>query len=100
MLAATFPTEKIKMIVGVPTEVKTREYRVGMIPAGVRTLLLHGHQVLVQAGAGLGSGISDQAYRLAGAGLAAGADEVRARADQIFKVKEPPPEALPATPRR
>jgi alanine dehydrogenase len=50
------------MIVGVPTEVKTREYRVGMIPAGVRTLASRGHKVLVQAGAGVGSGIPDEAY--------------------------------------
>jgi len=80
------------MIVGCPTEVKTREYRVGMIPAGVRTLVLHGHKVVVQAGAGLGSGIPDEAYRAAGAELAGTADEVWKRADMIFKVKEPLPE--------
>ncbi len=55
------------MIVGVPTEVKTREYRVGMIPAGARTLTSHGHKVLVQQGAGLGSGIPDEAYKAVGA---------------------------------
>jgi alanine dehydrogenase len=80
------------MIIGVPTEVKTREYRVGMIPAGVRTLCAHGHQVLVQAGAGLGSGIADAAYREAGAEIVDGADEVWRRAGMIFKVKEPLPE--------
>jgi alanine dehydrogenase len=80
------------MIIGVPTEVKTREYRVGMIPAGVRTLTAHGHQVLVQAGAGLGSGIPDEAYRTAGAEIVDSADEVWRKAAMIFKVKEPLPE--------
>ncbi len=83
------------MIVGVPTEVKTREYRVGMIPAGVRTLVLHGHKVLAQAGCGLGSGITDEAYRTAGAELVASADEVWKRSEMIFKVKEPLPEEYP-----
>src|SRR5690348_2600424 len=80
------------MIVGVPSEVKTREYRVGMVPAGVRTLTAHGHKVLVQTGAGLGSGLSDEAYRAAGAEIVAGPDEVWRRAEMIFKVKEPLPE--------
>jgi alanine dehydrogenase len=83
------------MIVGVPTEVKTREYRVGMIPAGVRTLSSRGHKVLVQTGAGVGSGLTDDAYRQAGAEIAATADEVWKRADMIFKVKEPLPEEYP-----
>src|SRR5262249_35058040 len=83
------------MIVGVPTEVKTREYRVGMIPAGVRTLTAHGHKVLVQQGAGLGSGLPDEAYKAAGAELVATADDVWRRADMIFKVKEPLPEEYP-----
>jgi alanine dehydrogenase len=83
------------MIVGVPTEVKTREYRVGMIPAGVRTLTAHGHTVLVQAGAGLGSGIPDDGYQGAGAEIIASADEVWKRAEMIFKVKEPLPEEYP-----
>jgi alanine dehydrogenase len=80
------------MLVGVPTEVKTREYRVGMIPAGARTLTARGHKVLVQQGAGLGSGITDDAYRAAGAEIVASADEVWKRAEMIFKVKEPLPE--------
>jgi alanine dehydrogenase len=81
------------MRIGVPTEIKTREYRVGMIPAGVRALHHHGHEVLVQAGAGLGAGISDKEYEVAGARLVATADEVWGEADLIFKVKEPlPPE--------
>jgi alanine dehydrogenase len=80
------------MIVGVPTEVKTREYRVGMIPAGVRTLTAHGHKVLVQSGAGLGSGIPDEAFHAAGAEIVGSADETWRRADMVFKVKEPLPE--------
>jgi alanine dehydrogenase len=83
------------MIVGVPTEVKTREYRVGMIPAGVRTLASHGHKVLVQQGAGLGSGLPDEAFKQAGAEIIPSADEVWKRADMIFKVKEPLPEEYP-----
>jgi alanine dehydrogenase len=83
------------MIIGVPTEVKTREYRVGMVPAGARTLSTRGHKVLVQAGAGLGSGISDDEYRAAGAELVSTADEVWKRGEMIFKVKEPLPEEYP-----
>ena len=83
------------MIVGVPTEVKTREYRVGMIPAGARMLTSRGHKVLVQQGAGLGSGLADDAYKAAGAEIIGGADEVWKRADMIFKVKEPLPEEYP-----
>jgi alanine dehydrogenase len=52
----------MKMIIAVPREIKTREYRVGMTPAGVRTLVEDGHRVLVETGAGLGSGIEDAAY--------------------------------------
>jgi alanine dehydrogenase len=83
------------MIVGVPTEVKTREYRVGMIPAGARTLTSRGHKVVVQQGAGLGSGIPDDAYRAAGAEILPTADDVWKRADMIFKVKEPIAEEYP-----
>ena len=83
------------MIVGVPTEVKTREYRVGMIPAGARMLTARGHKVIVQQGAGLGSGIPDDDYRAAGAEIVPGADEVWKRADMIFKVKEPLPVEYP-----
>ena len=83
------------MIVGVPTEVKTREYRVGMIPAGARTLTAHGHKVLVQQGAGLGSGLTDEAYKTAGAEIVPTADEVWKRAEMIFKVKEPIAEEYP-----
>jgi alanine dehydrogenase len=81
------------MIIGVPTEIKSREYRVAMTPAGARTLTEAGQTVLVQCGAGLGSGLSDAQYRAAGARLAASADEVFSTAELIVKVKEPlPPE--------
>ncbi len=83
------------MIIGVPTEIKTREYRVGMIPAVVHTLVEKGHKVFVQRGAGVGSGIRDEAYTTAGAELLDSADEVWARADMICKVKEPLPDEYP-----
>ncbi len=77
------------MIVGVPTEIKTREYRVALIPAGVKLLVAQGNQVLVQAGAGLGSGITDEDFSRAGAEIVATAADVWGRADMIIKVKEP-----------
>lgn len=81
------------MIIGCPTETKTREYRVGLIPASVFELTSAGHTVLVQSGAGSGSGIADEKYAAAGAEIVAEAREVWARADVVCKVKEPlPPE--------
>src|SRR5690242_14025809 len=77
------------MIVGVPKEIKTNENRVALVPAGAEALAADGHTVLVEAGAGLGSGFADDAYRAAGATLAATADEVWAKAEMICKVKEP-----------
>jgi alanine dehydrogenase len=77
------------MIIGVPTEVKTDEYRVSLVPAGVEVLAKSGHRVLVQAGAGLGSGVEDADYAAHGAEIVAEAPEVWARADLIVKVKEP-----------
>jgi alanine dehydrogenase len=77
------------MIVGVPKEIKNNEYRVGMVPAGVRTLHKAGHTVLIEKSAGEGSGITDQEYVGAGAEIVDTADEVYARADMIVKVKEP-----------
>ena len=77
------------MLIGVPKEIKTHEYRVGLTPASVRELVLHGHQVMVQAGAGAGIGIDDEAYRTAGAEIAATPDELFAMAEMIVKVKEP-----------
>ncbi len=77
------------MIIGCPTEIKTRENRVGIIPASVFELTTAGHKVLVQAGAGLGSGITDDHYRAAGADIVATAEDVWANAEIICKVKEP-----------
>jgi alanine dehydrogenase len=77
--------------VGVPTEVKQDEYRVAMTPAGVRELSARGHDVVVQAGAGAGSGISDADYVAQGARVAPDAAAVFAAADLICKVKEPQP---------
>lgn len=77
------------MIIGVPKEIKNREYRVGMIPATTRALTTRGHTVLVQTGAGLGSGIPDEEYADAGATLIDSADRVWGEAKMIVKVKEP-----------
>ncbi len=77
------------MIIGVPTETKNNENRVGIVPAGVKMLCGAGHSVLVQAGAGLGSGIADEEYQGAGAEIVPNAEVVWARADMIIKVKEP-----------
>lgn len=77
------------MRVGVPTETKEAEYRVAITPAGVRELTLHDHRVLVQAGAGLGSAISDDDYRAAGAVIVPTADDAWGDVDMVMKVKEP-----------
>lgn len=79
------------MLIGIPTEIKVHEYRVGLTPASVREAVLHGHDVLVQSGAGAGIGCADAAYADAGARLASTAAEVFARADMVVKVKEPQP---------
>jgi alanine dehydrogenase len=79
------------MRVGTPKEIKVHEYRVGLTPAGVRELVGQGHEVLIETRAGAGIGITDDAYRLAGARIAADADEVFANAEMIVKVKEPQP---------
>ena len=76
-------------VVGVPAEVKNHEYRVALTPSGVNELRTHGHEVLVQAGAGAGSSISDDDYRAEGAVIVDDADEVWGRADVVLKVKEP-----------
>lgn len=78
------------MIVGVPKEIQAREFRVGLTPAGTRTLVAHGHRVLVETGAGAGSGISDAAYVRAGAAIVSTADEAWG-ADLVVKVKAPLP---------
>jgi alanine dehydrogenase len=77
------------MIIGVPSEIKEDEYRVAMLPVGVEELVHRGHRVLVQAGAGLGSGIADHDYLEAGAELVAGPEAIFGQADLIVKVKEP-----------
>src|SRR5438445_5776961 len=79
------------MRVGIPKEVKTHEYRVGLVSGSVRELVHHGHQVVVERGAGSGIGIDDQDYVRAGATIAASAAEVFGAADMIVKVKEPQP---------
>jgi len=77
------------MLIGLPKEIKNNEYRVGLTPASVRELTQHGHQVLVQKGAGADIGLSDEQYVGAGATLATDAAAVFAEADMIVKVKEP-----------
>ena len=79
------------MRVGVPSEIKVHEYRVGLTPGAVREYVAHGHQVVVQSGAGAGIMTSDDAYRAAGAEIAATAAEIFAGCDMIVKVKEPQP---------
>jgi alanine dehydrogenase len=77
------------MIIGCPKEIKTREYRVGLVPGGAAALLARGHRVLIEKGAGTGSGISDDAYESVGAEIVDKAADVWAGADMIIKVKEP-----------
>ncbi|MFO0917113.1 MAG: hypothetical protein U0872_02230 [Planctomycetaceae bacterium] len=88
------------MRIGVPREVKQDEYRVGMIPAGVEELTRAGHQVFIETGAGLGSGITDEQYAEAGGKIVASAAETYGQADLIVKVKEPQPNEWPLLPRR
>ncbi len=77
------------MIIGVPKEIKNHEYRVGMIPASVRELVSHGHQVYLETNAGSGIGFSDDDYIAAGASILPAASDVFAKAEMIVKVKEP-----------
>jgi alanine dehydrogenase len=79
------------MLIGVPKEIKTHEYRVGLVPASVRELVHHGHKVLVETNAGMGIGFDDKAYKAAGASIAKDAPEVFAKAEMVVKVKEPQP---------
>lgn len=79
------------MIIGVPKEIKLDEYRVAMLPVGVEELTRCGHQVLIERGAGLGSGLSDAEYESSGAELVASPADVFSRAELIVKVKEPQP---------
>ncbi len=82
------------MIIGVPKEIKQDEYRVGILPAGVEELTRAGHKVLIETGAGEGSGISDEDYLKHGAEIVSSAKELYARAEMILKVKEPQPEEI------
>jgi alanine dehydrogenase len=77
--------------IGVPKEIKTHEYRVGLTPAAVRELVSHGHSVLVQQGAAVSIGFPDEAYRAAGAAIAPDAEAVFSESDLVVKVKEPQP---------
>ena len=79
------------MRIGTPKEIKNHEYRVGLTPAGVRELVAHGHEVLIETRAGGGIGLSDEQYRAAGAQIVGTAAEVFAQADMVVKVKEPQP---------
>ncbi len=79
------------MIIGIPKETKTDEYRVGLLPVGAELLTRDGHTVLMEAGAGLGSGFSDERYSAVGAKLVDGAEEIYSRAELVVKVKEPQP---------
>src|SRR5580693_1121864 len=84
------------MLIGVPKEVKTHEYRVGLVPGSVRELVHHGHKVVVESGAGMAIGFDDKAYEAAGAGILARAADVFAVAELVVKVKEPQPEEVRA----
>jgi alanine dehydrogenase len=82
------------MLIGVPKEVKTHEYRVGLVPGSVRELVHHGHQVAVETAAGAGIGFDDRAYEAAGARILPSAAAVFAAAELIAKVKEPQPQEI------
>ncbi len=77
------------MIIGVPREIKNNEFRVAITPAGVSEFVAQGHEVIVETGAGIGSGIPDELYVEAGANISADANEAWATADMVLKVKEP-----------
>ena len=77
------------MKIGVPKEIKIHEYRVGLVPAGVRELVDAGHQIQVQSGAGAGIGFDDSHYQAAGAGVVKSAEDIFAACDLVVKVKEP-----------
>jgi alanine dehydrogenase len=79
------------MLIGVPKEIKSHEYRVGLVPGSVRELVHHGHEVVIESGAGAGIGFDDRAYEGAGGKILARAADVFAAAELIVKVKEPQP---------
>src|SRR5579863_7517246 len=84
------------MLIGVPKEIKTHEYRVGLVPGSVRELVHHGHKVVIESGAGAAIGFDDRAYEAAGAGILARAADVFAVAELVVKVKEPQPQEIAA----
>src|SRR5258708_8202395 len=84
------------MLIGVPKEVKSHEYRVGLVRGSVRELVHHGHKVVVESGAGTGIGFDDSAYENAGPEILIRAADVFAAAEMIVKVKEPQPEEVRA----
>lgn len=77
------------MIIGVPKEIKNKEFRVGIVPAGVKTLTSAGHRVIIETGAGLGSDITDTEYERAGAEILPAATDIFQQAEMVMKVKEP-----------
>lgn len=79
------------MLIGVPKEIKTHEYRVGLVPSSVRELVHHGHDVMIETNAGNGIGLTDEDYQAAGARIAPDAKTVFAEAEMVIKVKEPQP---------
>ena len=82
------------MLIGVPKEIKTHEYRVGLVPGSVREFVHHGHAVIVETKAGAGIGFDDAAYQKAGARIVGTAAEVFAAAELVVKVKEPQPQEI------
>ena len=82
------------MIIGVPKEVMTDEYRVAVLPVGAHLLAQDGHTVLIEQGSGLGSGFDDEKYSAAGAEVIETAEEIYARAEMVVKVKEPQPQEI------
>src|SRR5690606_38667959 len=91
MLPGTARRAGGRMRIGVPVEVKDNEYRVAITPSGVQEFVRHGHRVVVQAGAGIGSSITDEEYAAAGAEIVDDQHRVWAEAEMILKVKEPVP---------
>src|SRR3972149_7449390 len=80
------------MIIGIPREIKPEENRIAIVPGGVETLVYKGHRVLIEKGAGLGSGFSDEEFMKAGAQISDRHEDVFTEADLVLKVKEPLPE--------
>lgn len=80
------------MVIGVPKEIKPEENRIAIVPGGVETLVHKGHKVLIEKGAGNGSGFSDDEYKKAGAQISKRHEEVFTKSDLVLKVKEPLPE--------